>query len=201
MKAKLTLLTIAAFSLSSFAGSVNLSSLTNAESVASCLAQYPYADTNITSFTEFDFAARRDVICAVLKNDSLVVSTNVLFAIADYLSIGTFIPTSNYHNEIVAAHKYDRFVEFGDSNHVVRAGSAHLGPRARACRQQYEYRNAYNYDLRDFKQAILKEIYKRLSSPSWQSHSPEERNEMWSDLLRRANPSAEEHLDLPILVE
>ena len=201
MKTKLTLLTIAALSLSSFAERVDLSSLTNAESVASCLAQYPYADTNITSFTEFDFGARRDVICSVLKNDSLVVSTNVLFAIADYLSIGTFIPTSNYHNEIVAAHKHDRFIEFGDSNYVVRAGSAYFGPRARACRQQYEYRNAYNYDLRGFKHAVLKEMYKSLSSPPWQSHSLEERNEMWSDLLRRANPSAEEYPDIPILVE
>ena len=198
MKTKLILLASATILFyTSSAEPISLHSVTNGESAAAYFAQFPYAGTNIASFSEFDFEGRRKDIVNILDQEILVASSNVLFAVAAYLSQGTPIPTENYRSEILAAHKQDRFFELGDSNHVVRAGSAYFGPRARACRQQYEYRRSYNYDLCDFRRAVLKEIYMHLIMPPWTTRPLTERNALWLEIKRSVNPTQDEIKDIP----
>lgn len=186
-----------AVSIAKGAEVVDVESVTNTAGVVAVLDRYPFADASISSFDAVDFDERKKVVAAILEKEFMVTSTNALLAIADYLSGGVNIPVENYHADILAAHKQDRFAEFGDSNYVVRAGVGHFGPVARACRQQYRYRAAYNSKLRNFRRNVLRLTYRQLNSPRWSVMPMMARNALWIEFRRRMNLSPDEQVGLP----
>lgn len=197
MKNNIMLILIIATVIEIRAEVISYESVSNTTDLVSYLNQFQFSGTNISSYAEANFDNRLHGIRMILQKDFISADTNAVFAIADYLAAGTPISVSNYHNEIVAAHKHDRFIEFGDSNYVIRAGGGHFGPTARACRDQYNYRRAYNSALQDFRRIILKDLLWEMGCPRWENVSLEACNALWSEFKRRMNATAEETQGLP----
>ena len=171
---------------------IDISSVSNTLSAVAFLNQFSYANTNISSYAEADFRERDGAILLLVQKDFMVVETNALMSIADYLARGTFLPIGNYDVDIIAAHRADRFHEFGDSNYVVRAAYGYFGPQARACQQRYAYLRAYNSRLTEFRIGVFRSVASELARTRWNIYPENVRNALLQEFYRRANMTEEE---------
>ena len=165
---------------------MDIASVSNATDVATYLAQFPYCDTNISSYAEIHLSQLWGAALDLLQSDLIVSDTNALMAVADHIAIGKPLPMHNRDADILAALRHDRFIQFGDSNYVIRSGVIRRGPTAYACQLRYSCRNHYNDMLAQFRRSAFKDIKRELARPRWEVYSEDTRKSLLREFYRRA---------------
>ena len=166
---------------------VDVSSVNNASDMAAFIQQLPFASTNAESIADIDLYSHEQAILSLLQKDFILTETNALMIIADHLGTGKLLSVEKRNDDLLAAIKHDRFLEFGDSNYVVRAGIVRYGPTSLSCRKQYMYRDRYNVQLMRLRTAIFCGFKRELRRSRWDDYSEEARRILFEEFLRRAN--------------
>ena len=174
-----------------WAEGIDIAAVSNATAVASYLARFPYPACT-TKFPESDFTEREKAVCQIVQKDFMPGDTNALMKVADYLGLSHPLSVENRNADLQNAIRHDRYVQFGDSNYVVRAGIIQLGPTARACQEQYMCRNRYNDHLRQFRISTFRLMQRELMRQRWSRYSEEELYELLNEFYRRANATEAE---------
>ncbi len=174
---------------------MDIASVSNATDVATYLAQFPYCDTNISASTEIKVSRLWGAVLDLLQSDLVVSDTNALMAVADHIAIGKPLPMQNRDADIRAAIRHDRFVEFGDSNYVIRSGVIRRGPTAYACQLRYSCREHYNDKRAQIRKSIFRYLKEDFSRPRWKIYSEDTRKSLLREFYRRAEATEIEVLD------
>lgn len=184
----------ASFFAHSGTNNIDVASARNSADVVRIFSFLPYASPNqdAQTLSEFSFLKRKQIISQLVQSNFIVAETNALMHIADFLSQGHPLPTERRDVEFRNAIKHDRFIQYGNSNHVIRAGGMRYGPKSLAVRQLYAFKDRYNENLSEFRITMLRLMKRELARERWSIYTDDERKTLLDEFFRRANATDDE---------
>ena len=189
-----SLFAVASFFAHSGTNNIDVASARNSADVVRIFSFLPYAspDQDAQTLSEFSFLKRKQIISQLVQSDFIVADTNALMHIADFLSQGLPLSTERRDVEFRNAIKHDRFIQYGNSNHVIRAGGIRYGPKSLAVRQLYAIKDRYNENLSEFRITMFRLMKRELARERWNIYTEEERTALLEEFFRRANATETE---------
>ena len=184
----------ASFFAHSGTNNIDVASARNSADVVRIFSFLPYAspDQDAQTLSEFSFLKRKQIISQLVQSDFIVADTNALMHIADFLSQGQPLPTERRDVEFRNAIKHDRFIQYGNSNHVIRAGGIRYGPKSLAVRQLYAIKDRYNENLSEFRITMFRLMKRELARERWNIYTDDERKALLEEFFCRANATDDE---------
>ena len=184
----------ASFFAHSGTNNIDVASARNSADVVRIFSFLPYAspDQDAQTLSEFSFLKRKQIISQLVQSDFIVADTNALMHVADFLSQGQPLPTERRDVEFRNAIKHDRFIQYGNSNHVIRAGGIKYGPTSLTVRQLYAIKDRYNENLSEFRITMFRLMKRELARKRWNIYTEEERTALLEEFFRRANATETE---------
>ena len=174
--------------------SIDVASISNATDVVRIISSLPYANVeqDMRSLSEFTFLKHKQIISQIVQKEFVVIETNALMYVADFLSQGHPLSTERREIEFHDAIKHDRFLQYGNSNHVIRAGGIKYGPTSLTVRQLYASRDHYNSQLSNFRITMFRLMKRELARERWNIYTDDERKALLEEFFCRANATDDE---------